>query len=158
MQSFLEPTIELYKLNNRLFEKAVNQLKDPDAERVVIKSLPPINWIAGHICQTRYHIFTLLGNNLKFDEEKLFSYGYDPDKTYPGFSQVKKASLKIAEALPNQMSSAKDELLSKPLNYKLPHGTNNVGGAILFFSYHEAWHMGQISSICRALELDGLAG
>ncbi len=158
MHSLLEPTIELYKLNNRLFEKAVNQLNDSDADQVMIKSLPPINWIAGHICHSRYHILTLLENDLKLEKAKLYSDGFEHNISYPAFSKIKNAWFKIAELLPNEMLSAKNEILSKSLNYKLPHGTNNVSGAILFFSYHEAWHMGQISSICRTLELNGLAG
>jgi hypothetical protein len=49
------------------------------------------------------------------------------------------------------------ELLSKPTERKLPDGSEDVGWAIRFLAWHEAYHLGQLGLLRRMAGKTGLA-
>ncbi|MFQ5639909.1 MAG: DinB family protein [bacterium] len=156
MNSSMSVIAGLYKLGNSLFLDKIGHL---DQELVVQKisgSTNPIIWLAGHITAVRYHLMNVLGTKSEFPWAKLFEDPYDASKDYPDMSEVKDAWVAVSDQLVDKICQASEETLQAELKYQLPHKDNTVRGAIVFFAYHESWHLGQISYIRKSLEMEGL--
>ena len=54
------------------------------------------------------------------------------------------------------MNQASDDDLEKAIEWDLPNNDKTVRGAFLFYSYHEAWHFGQIAYARRSNGMEGL--
>jgi hypothetical protein len=54
------------------------------------------------------------------------------------------------------MEAAGDDHFAKEIDWNLPNGDKTVRGAILFYTYHEAWHLGQIAYARKGMGMDGL--
>ena len=147
---------ELYKFDNSLFLEKVASIENEMTTKRFSENGNPVIWLAGHIAGVRYHLLDLLGKKTEFPWPKLFQQPFDASSPYPKMSEIKDAWTKVSDSFIDGMNKASEETLSKPLEYKLPHNANTVGGALIFFAYHEAWHLGQISFIRKGLDLDGL--
>ncbi|MCG8605085.1 DinB family protein [bacterium] len=122
----------------------------------VSETASPILWIAGHLTGVRFHVTSLLGGTKPFLWLKLFDKPFDPSRSYPTISEITTAWNEVANDLVDKMNQAPDDLLTKKLEYKLPHGDHTVRGACIFFAYHESWHLGQIAYIRKCFDLEGL--
>ncbi len=158
MERTLNDIIALYNLNNRLLKRCFDAISTQQADRPLQAELPPVNWLLGHITRTRYHIMELLG--AKRSHEFLSAYGepYNAKTRYPSVAEIIQAWRGVEDDLIKMMKDAGADKLNQAIDYDLPHGDKTVLGAIVFFCYHETWHVGQISAQCRIAGLPGLAG
>jgi len=154
----LNDIIALYNLNNRLLKRCFAAISAEQADKPLHTELPPVNWLLGHITRTRYHIMELLGS--KQSQEFLAAYGkpYKAEGRYPAIAEIIQAWRKVEDDFVAMMKDASADKLDQPIDYDLPHGDKTVLGAIVFFCYHETWHVGQVSAQCRMAGLPGLAG
>jgi uncharacterized damage-inducible protein DinB len=53
------------------------------------------------------------------------------------------------EAIAGGWDGLTGETLAKPFGRTLPNGEDTVGGALAFFAWHEAYHMGQLAFMRR---------
>ena len=54
------------------------------------------------------------------------------------------------------MEAASGDHFATPVDWGVPNGDKTVRGAVLFYMYHEGWHMGQIAIARRAMGMEGL--
>lgn len=156
MNPSIAAVLELYKFDNSLFLDRIGSLENQLVIKRITENSNPIIWISGHLTNTRYHVLELLGTKIEFPWPKIFEHGFDPATEYPDISKIKDSWIEISDKLIEKVEQVADSHLLKELHYKLPHNDNTVRGAIIFFAYHESWHLGQISYIRKCLELDGL--
>lgn len=146
----------LFKFDDTLFLEKVSSLDDKALDTRVADSVNSARWLAGHLTSTRIYLLGLMGAKLEYSWTSLFSEKYDPAKQYPVIADIKEAWMATSEELGKRLAGVTEEDLVKPIEPNLPHGDKTIRGAITFFAYHEAWHIGQIAFLRRQLDMDGV--
>ena len=105
---------------------------------------------------TRAHVLELFGRKIELPWTEKFRSKFDASTDYPDMAELQGAWNEISAQLFPALEQATDEDLDRKLDYELPHGENTVRGAVVFFTYHEAWHLGQIAFVRKSTGNDGL--
>jgi len=142
----------LFKFNHNLFEEKIGALADEMVTERVSDHANPIIWIAGHLVNSRVHILELLGDKREYPWSELFNNAYDPDTNYPSISTLKEVWAEVSPEIFLRMESLTHEDLSANISYKLPHQQDSLAGALVFWLYHEAWHLGQYHTSGNAIK------
>ena len=119
-----------------------------------------IMWIVGHITQTRAGLLSLLGDRASTGWGELFRRGaqrQDPS-AYPAPQTIKAVGVDLATRLRAKLETiTADELAAPVTTVKLPN-VNTVVDALAFFAFHEAYHVGQLGYVKKALGYSAIAG
>ena len=119
-----------------------------------------IMWIVGHITQTRAGMLSLLGERASTGWGELFRRGaqrQDPS-IYPEAQAIKAKGVELTERLREKLATITEEELGAPVTaVKLPN-VSTVGDALAFFAFHEAYHVGQLGYVKKALGYAAIAG
>lgn len=156
MAASIRTVIDLFKIGDSFFVEKIGNLDKETAGKRVSDNTNSILWIAGHLCSVRAHLLELVGGKVDVPWEKQFQEKFDPSKDYPEMATIRDLWVSISDQLFEKVESATEDALSKDLEYELPHGNNTVRGAIIFFAYHEAWHLGQIAYARKCMDMEGL--
>ena len=71
-------------------------------------------------------------------------------------AEITEAWTGISSTLFDRMEQASDDYFEKEIDWNLPNNDKTVRGAILFYIYHEAYHLGQIAYALRGMDKDRL--
>jgi uncharacterized damage-inducible protein DinB len=145
-----------FELGDRLFREGVATLGDDEARRAVVDNVNPAVWLAGHLLNSRKYLLELFGDARELPWEPKFREKYDPSTEYPAMSQLADAWADISESLRSRMARASEADFAREIAWDLPNGDKTVRGALLFYAYHEAWHLGQIAYARRGMGKEGL--
>lgn len=156
MTPAMQAALNTLKLDNKLFLELVATLDGDLARRRAADGVNPILWIAGHLLNSRRHLLGLFGVEKTLPFVDQIEAKYDASAPYPSMPEIKAAWIDISDALFAQMERASEDHYTKQIDWNLPNGDKTVRGALLFYVYHEAWHMGQIAYARRAMGMDGL--
>ena len=119
-----------------------------------------IMWIVGHITQTRAGMLSLLGDRASTGWGELFRRGaqrQDPS-AYPDPQAIKSVGIDLSKQLQAKLATITGEELAAPVTaVKLPN-VNTVADALAFFAFHEAYHVGQLGYVKKALGYTAIAG
>jgi uncharacterized damage-inducible protein DinB len=120
-----------------------------------------IMWIVGHITQTRAGMLSLLGDRASTGWGELFRRGaqrQDPT-AYPEAKAIKAVGIDLTKRVQARLATITEEELAAPINpaVKLPN-VNTVADALAFFAFHEAYHVGQLGYVKKALGYTAIAG
>ena len=134
-----EPIIQMYQMQQGFFSKALDGISTEDSLRRVSDHTNHIAWLTGHIVSCRYMLAGMLGLEESEPYPDLFGglKGIGND-LYPSISDLQKEMPYISEKLVEKLGDMADEELNAPA-----HGGRLID-IILFFVYHEAYHIGQI--------------
>ncbi len=126
--------------------------------RPAVEHANPVIWIAGHLVGTRFGMAAMLGEKRTSPLPPVFGRGAQvPDEaSLPQLDQVLAAWREISEILPGRMSEATEAQLAAPSPKRFPGNDRSVLGGLTFLTYHEGYHIGQLSLIRRSLGLPGL--
>ena len=111
-----------------------------------------IGWILGHIILYRGSVLKLLQIDYdKMGNEEIYKRGSEKDdmlKIDPqnAMDVFEKRGKQIEKAI----KEIDDEILDTEIRYKIPGGGNRIRNAIVFSSWHETFHIGQIDLILAA--------
>ena len=119
-----------------------------------------IMWIVGHITQTRAGLLSLLGDRASTGWGELFRRGaqrQDPS-AYPDPQAIKTVGVDLGKRLRAKLETITEDELAAPVTaVKLPN-VNTVVEALAFFAFHEAYHVGQLGYVKKALGYSPIAG
>lgn len=119
----------------------------------------PMLWIAGHVAQSRASVLGLLGTPADTGWGELFDRGAsigEPER-YPGIDEVQRVLHEVSSQLQDRLSTLDDSMLGRPGMAELPFA-RTLADELAFFATHEAYHVGQMAFIRKALGYPGLAG
>ena len=111
------------------------------------------NWLLGHIVSARSFPLRLLGQNQVWDEETRARYrnGSEPiGAESPGvlhFDELRRLFESTQKRLMAGLDAVTDEQLDKPSGYQ----ENSVAESLLYFHFHETYHVGQMTIIAELL-------
>jgi hypothetical protein len=159
MQDSIRPVAQLYGVNTALFGRALDGLDRQALLRRPDDCTNPLLWIAGHLASVRYSVCNLLGQPHEVPWGRTFFRGSTLDvSTLPEIDGIRRSWDEISAVLAQRLEEATPEQLALPSPRTFPIEDTSVRGAITFLSWHEGYHMGQMSLLRKWLGQPGLAG
>jgi hypothetical protein len=154
----ISPSVAIYQVNSRLFEKALDGLSPEHLVKCVSDASNPILWIGGHLANTRFGLCAMLGRKLHRPWGDLFnrSAARPSAEGYPDLSVILGAWTEVSAALMTRFEELTAAELQAPSPQPFPIPDKSMRGAIAFLAYHEGYHLGQIAYVRRWLGFSGL--
>lgn len=147
----LQPVIETFKLQTRLFLNVTRDITEEHAKAHFGGSPNNIAWITGHLVATRYMLSTVLGLTDREPYPELFEKGkgIQDDVTYPSMDKLTAGWEDFAEKIIDRLESLTEDELQADPPIQTPIGDSTLRGFITFICHHEAYHIGQLSILKR---------
>jgi hypothetical protein len=119
----------------------------------------PMLWVAGHVVQTRALVLQLLGEPVDTGWGDLFARGatIGGADRYPPCEEIERVMREVSPRLHSKLASLDDEALAQSATMELPF-TKTLADELAFFAMHDAYHVGQMAYIRKALGYPGLVG
>ena len=149
-----------FKSNTQLFEKSTQGIP---AEKWLARPSDHSNhllWIAGHVVVHRALIPKLLGREWSAPWAKVFARGAKlaAPEQLPAVEEILRAWVEVSEMLTASLTSAAADVVAQPVKTQLPSFDGTIGGSIAFLSFHETYHMGQMSYLRKWLGYGQVVG
>lgn len=155
-----------FALHNRLFNNVLENIKDAQGSERLSEQVNHLQWIAGHLVNSRYNYTSMLGLELSFPyKEKYTDHTAPPpnnralDKSidYPSLSEIQKYWNELGNKFAEGVANLSEEQLSSPLPFRVPIGGNTMLDLFAFLATHESYHIGQMSIIRKYLGLSAMS-
>ena len=152
---------EEFRYNNNFTSNFVKDLSAEDWMHRPEGAANHIAWIVGHIIWARTAVLGRLGSQWSAPWLGLFARGEKVDGTapYPSPEVLMSAWDDVAKKLNSALEAATDELVGQPAAKPGPPSADGkMSGTIRFLSWHETYHVGQISYVRGLLGKKSLMG
>lgn len=108
-----------------------------------------IAWIVGHLCHYRYEIMKLLGRDVENPYADHFgAQGATAGDDYPSMHELKAGWRDVSTETIACLEAAQDDQLTAPMgDPDSPHGEQKVLDTLVFYMWHESYHMGQLGTL-----------
>jgi len=156
MDPSMQACLNTFKIGDSFFLKGIATMDDAAARKQIAGDINPALWLAGHLLNCRKYLLDLFGEEREMPFGKKFGEKYDPSADYPSLAEIQGKWESISGELFEKMEAANDDHFATPIDWNLPNQDKTVRGAILFYTYHEGYHMGQIAYAKRGMGLEGL--
>lgn len=157
MNPAMQTCLATLKIDDYFFVEKIATMDEDAARKPVATDVNPILWLVGHLLMSRKYLLELFGDEREAPFEGVFGEKYNPSTKYPSLAEIKSVWVSISDELFEKMEQASDDHFAKKIDWNLPNKDKTVRGAILFYTYHEGWHMGQIAYARKAMGMEGLA-
>jgi hypothetical protein len=143
---------QIFRISDHYLRPSLTGL-DEQALRQRVGGANSIHWIAGHVAVGRRRLLCLLGKPGPVLWADIFGKGSaeTPQAEFPPLCEILKTWDADGGDLQNCLSALRFEELVAPAPLDLPGSEKTVGGWITYLAYHEAYHIGQISQLRKAL-------
>jgi hypothetical protein len=159
MLDSIVPIAQIYGVNTALYDRALDGLDHDALRRRLSDTTNPPLWIAGHLASVRFGIAGMLGLRRENPLGKTFVRGSVVDvSALPDVETIRGAWTEGSALLRQGLEEATAEQLAQPSPRKFPIDDASLRGALTFLSWHEGYHLGQMSLLRRWHGLSGLAG
>ena len=141
-----------FQMQTGFFDKAVEGINQGHSLKRMNEKINHISWITGHIVSCRYMLCGMLGVKASEPFPEFFGNlkGIDESFSYPNLDELTADMPAITKELTKKLSEMSDEELQKEA----------FGGKLVdiiqFFIYHEAYHIGQIGILRKALGYEAI--
>ena len=159
MIALLEPVSASLGTTNMLVPLVLSDLSDEVArKRTRDGEGPSITWEMGHLLDYRCQMLGLLGVETKHRFATAFATtGATDDEGYPTVAEVRQTWEALQAVLQTALERAAEASIRKTSEQEGPHGEQAVLDGLVFFTWHEAYHMGALGAIRKTLGLPGPA-
>ena len=146
MGSMAKALLEQFRFTHFIMGRVASDLRNEDAfTRTRDGRGASISWVIGHLCSYRYKVMNLLGAGVIDPFEKFSTEAASDGATYPDIGQLLSSWNETHEATEGVLEDVTDEqLLAAMPGDGGPHQEKKVLDTIVFFAWHEAYHMGTI--------------
>ena len=153
MHASIGQVAEQFRITTNLFIKAMTGV---EAERAMVRPGPvsnPLLWLAGHLTHFRVRLLTLLGVPRDFPWGSVFDTGakVGPAEMYPKPEEIVAVWEEISDLLMQRLDALTEADLAAPPSARVPRTDASLRGAIVYFSLHEAYHVGQMGYVRKWL-------
>ena len=158
MNISVKSTVEFFSLNNKLYEKAFENLDDDASRKQFDPETNSAIWILGHLVTARHHLARLMGLQEEMPWGGLFNKAINEidSSQFPALSEIKDAWSNISKKIMSRLAELEEKDLSAAPPSPFPTEENTIRAAVVFLAQHECYHIGQLSYIRRLLRQDGL--
>lgn len=154
--------IDLMQFTRMMFLKAIN---DWPADKLTYQTGPEDNhliWTVGHLATTDAWLGSVLkipGTEVPEAYQALFGMGSKPQsdpKAYPPFAEVRGYLDGCRSAVRNWLETADEKALAVPLKEATGGFANDGIDMLMKICWHDGWHLGQVTTLRRALGLPSI--
>jgi hypothetical protein len=163
--SSIQPVISQFELQTRLFNNVLEGIEDVKGSKRISDHVNHLQWIAGHLTNSRYGVASGLGIEAGFPYKEQYTDPTEPppyNRTisssvkYPSLTEIKKSWNDLAASFTEKISGLSDEQLSSGIPFPVPTG-KTFQALLAFLASHESYHIGQMSIIRKSLGLDAMS-
>ena len=153
MESMARSIVAQYGLSGGILATSVKDLSDRDAKtRSRAGSGPSIVWTIGHLCHYKVKMLQLLGRTTANPFAASFEHAAATDgSSYPTLAELLVSFSTLSSELSAAVSDVSAAQLEAPMPGSGPHDEKKVFDTLLFFAWHEAYHLGGIGAIRKDL-------
>ncbi|MBS1933001.1 MAG: DinB family protein [Bacteroidetes bacterium] len=155
-----------FALHNRLFSNVLEDINDKQGGERLSDQVNHLQWIAGHLTNSRYNYTPMLGLQLSFPYKKEYTDETQPPPNnraistsvnYPSLTEIQEYWNKLGNSFVESVANLNEEQQSAPLPFRVPIGGNTMLDLFAFLATHEAYHIGQMSIIRKHLGLSAMS-
>jgi hypothetical protein len=120
----------------------------------------PMVWVAGHLTQFRCRMAAMLGVPRELPWTTLFSTGsvIGDLSTYPEREEIERLWADVSGELAARVATLNAAELNAPPPPRVASTDGTMTGVIALFTFHEAYHVGQLGYLRRFLGYPSLMG
>ena len=149
MDPLARPIIALYGLSNSILATGIGDLSDENAKaRSRGGAGPSIAWTIGHLCHFKIKVLELLGQSRENPFASTFEHAATDGAGYPPLADLAASFSALNSDLCAALASSADRL-EAAMPGAGPHDEKRILDTVLFFAWHEAYHIGAIGAIRR---------
>jgi len=159
MDPVIAPSVALYAVNSRLFEKGLEGLSRDQLLMCPSEASNPFLWIAGHLANTRFGLAAMVGRKQHRPWGDMFNRSATRPaaaEAYPAMTVIRTAWDEVTAVLVPRFEELTDTELSARSPMAFPLQDGSLRGAIAFLAHHEGYHLGQMAYIRKSLGFPGL--
>ncbi len=155
-----------FALHSRLFNNVLEDIADTNGNKRVTEEVNHLQWIAGHLTNSRYNFAPMLGIKEIFPYKELYTDMTLPPPSnrpisesikYPTLSETLKYWNTLAPVFVERVVNLSDSQLAAEFPIGTPIGDKTTLGFFGFLASHESYHIGQMSLIRKYLGLDAMS-
>ena len=158
MDALVRPIVGMYGLSNGILATSIKDLSDADARiRLRGGTGPSIAWTIGHLCHHKVQTLSLLAHPRPNPFAAAFESTPATDGAdYPALADLagRFSALTIELCSVLETSAAR---LEAPMPGAGPHDEKRILDTVLFFAWHEAYHIWSIGAIRKELGRKAIA-
>ena len=159
MEESLKPLALQFELNTRLFLNAIGDIPLDLWEKRPEDRANHAAFLALHLLDARCFILRLLGGSRThgFEEVGKDATRLEDISEFPHPQGIAESWRRVSEDLLASVKKAGPGQLNGPAPHDFPVTDSSVFGAITFLAQHEAYHIGQLAFVRRAVGLSPLS-
>jgi hypothetical protein len=163
--SSIQPVLKQFTLQTRLFNNVLDGVEDRRGSDRLSDYVNHLQWIAGHLTNSRYRLAPPLGLSSHFPYAESYNDFTQPpphnrtiDTTikYPSLTEIKKSWNEFAAGFAEKISELSNEQLGTETPVTVPTG-KTLSDLLAFIASHESYHIGQMSIIRKYLGLPAMS-
>jgi uncharacterized damage-inducible protein DinB len=157
----MEQMTKQYRLLTDWYLSVLEDIKPEDGSKVISQNTNSLEWLAGHLLVTRCRNILRLGQTVEpyqhldtFVDQTLPPpnfRAFDPNKKYPRLAECAENWSNYSKIFVDTLESVDDRVLKTQIPLSGPTGGNTVEDLLTSVVLHEAFHIGQMSIIRKAL-------
>lgn len=151
MRRTAETLMGTFGMTDYLIPMVLEDVTDEDArKRTRGEEGPSITWIVGHLLHYRHVVMELLGAERDNPWAERFAETEATDGAdYPTIAELRDAWEEVADDFADVMCSKTDADFDRPVDG--PHDEQTLRDQIVFFAWHEGYHMGALGAQLKRL-------
>ena len=161
MIALLEPVSASLGTTNMLVPLVLSDLSDEVArKRTRDGEGPSITWEMGHLLDYRCQMLGLFGVETETKRRFATAFattGATDGEGHPTVAEVRQTWEALQAVLQTALERAAEASIRKTSGQEGPHGEQAVLDGLVFFTWHEAYHMRALGAIRKTLGLPGPA-
>ena len=159
MPESLKPLVLQFELNTRLFLNAIGDIPLDLWEKRLEERANHAAFLSLHLLDARCFILRLLGipATHQFEDVGKDATRLEDIPEFPRPQDIAEAWGRVSTELLASVKRVGPEQLDAPAPHDFPVTDRSVFGAIVFLAQHEAYHIGQLAIVRRAVGLSPLS-
>jgi uncharacterized damage-inducible protein DinB len=160
MDARLGPILLQLQLNEGLFKKSMADMSEIHASTQIEGGGNSAAWIAGHLASYRFELAKPIGLKLDDPFGKLYAYGCEiQDKSaYPPLADIMATYDTVCEAIKVRLENLTASDLDRETDAHYTAKEPTVINSVAFLTFHETYHVGQLSYIRKLLGYPSIVG
>jgi hypothetical protein len=153
------PVAQIYKINNVMVERTLEGLSEDELWQRPAGG-NPIAWLIGHLAETRGSLMSRIGAPWHPGWGAKFSRGsmVGDRSAYPSPAEITAAWKATPRLMRDVFAQLTEARLGEPPSGPAFPGVNTISDQIAFLAFHEAYHVGQMAYVRKAIGRSAIAG
>jgi hypothetical protein len=160
MNPRLVPIASLLKNSEALLDRSLDGLTREQGLSCFGTGTNPLLWMGAHLATTRFGLAQLIGVDAQRPWDGRFVRGRELGDlaSIPESADILATFRRVSDLVATRLSALGDAELDADSPRVFPIEDKSLLGGLGFLAYHEAYHLGQMAFVRKALGLGGLVG